>query len=267
MMIQSSDHSRSHSERMLRDSVAALRFAHKMNHLNYLHSLFLRRHYDPNQPRVPAGNPDGGQWTRVDGGAGHALQAAASQLHTLVESDGSSDSIEPTTWPAELEQWMRLAAIRRGPPGIPTRRPPTSGERTSVMREVAKWLRENAGQVIEGVAWLDEFLATIESYLDPPKTLEELQQGVSTPKKGYDIHHIVEQTSAEKDGFPRSIVDAPENLVRIPRMKHWEINAWYTRKNQAYGKLCPREYLRGQSWGERQRVGLQALIEYGVLRP
>jgi hypothetical protein len=25
------------------------------------------RKYDPNQPRVPAGNPDGGQWTSEDG--------------------------------------------------------------------------------------------------------------------------------------------------------------------------------------------------------
>ena len=117
VMIQSSDHSRSHSERMLRDSVAALRFAHKMIHLNYLHSLFSRRHYDPNQPRVPAGNPDGGQWTRVGGSAGHAPQAAASQPHTLAESDGSSDSIEPTTWPAELESRQSVGARRAFRPG------------------------------------------------------------------------------------------------------------------------------------------------------
>lgn len=30
----------------------------------------LRRKYDPNQPRVPAGNPDGGQWTSEGGGQG-----------------------------------------------------------------------------------------------------------------------------------------------------------------------------------------------------
>lgn len=27
-------------------------------------------HYDPNQPRVPAGHPDGGQWTRIGGQVG-----------------------------------------------------------------------------------------------------------------------------------------------------------------------------------------------------
>jgi hypothetical protein len=30
----------------------------------------LRRKYDPNQPRVPAGNPDGGRWTSEGGGQG-----------------------------------------------------------------------------------------------------------------------------------------------------------------------------------------------------
>jgi hypothetical protein len=32
------------------------------------HDLALKAGFDPSQPRVPAGNPDGGQWTRVVGG-------------------------------------------------------------------------------------------------------------------------------------------------------------------------------------------------------
>lgn len=40
--------------------LAALRFEHAM----LRHAVALRRlKYDPNQPRVPAGNADGGQWT------------------------------------------------------------------------------------------------------------------------------------------------------------------------------------------------------------
>src|SRR5262245_14605354 len=36
-----------------------------------------RSHYNPNQPRVPAGNPDGGQWTAAgDGGPGTRFAAA-----------------------------------------------------------------------------------------------------------------------------------------------------------------------------------------------
>ena len=46
-----------------------------------------------------------------------------------------------------------------------------------------------------------------------------------------------------------------------------EITAWYQTKNEALGMLSPREYLRGRTWEERTKVGLDALIEHGVLKP
>jgi len=119
----------------------------------------------------------------------------------------------------------------------------------------------------KGATWLEEQRASFNSYFDPPKTLEELQRDASNPRAGYDIHHIVEQTSAEEDGFSRQTIDSPENLVRIPRWKHWAINSWYQTKNKAFGGLSPRDYLRGKSWEERRRVGLDALVDAGVLKP
>ena len=134
-------------------------------------------------------------------------------------------------------------------------------------REIARWLVKHRGHIVEGVSWLLEYEPSIEAYLDPPRTLEELRRAVATPKKGYDIHHIVERTSAEQDGFPRSVIDGAENLVRIPRFKHWEISAWYSRPNKQFGGRAPREFLRGKDWIERMRVGLEALIDHGVLKP
>ncbi len=46
--------------------------------------------------------------------------------------------------------------------------------------------------------------------------MQELIDAVSEPKAGYQIHHIVEQTAAEREGYPRDMIDAPGNLVRIP---------------------------------------------------
>lgn len=63
------------------------------------------------------------------------------------------------------------------------------------------------------------------------------------------------------------MIDSPENLVRIPTMKHWEINSWYMIGNDRFGGLSPRVYLRGKSWEERVEVGKLALIECGVLKP
>lgn len=59
----------------------------------------------------------------------------------------------------------------------------------------------------------------------------------------------------------------PENLVRIPTFKHREITAWYMKGNDDYGGLSPREYLRDKDWNMRRRVGLDALIRFGVLKP
>jgi hypothetical protein len=115
-------------------------------------------------------------------------------------------------------------------------------------------------------AWLQTYSPIVESYNDPPKSLEELQQAVSTPAAGYDIHHVVEQAQAERDGFTRDVIDSPDNLVRSPTMKHQEINAWYQTKNDEFGGLSPRKYLSGRNWEVRRAVGLEALTIHGVLK-
>ena len=120
---------------------------------------------------------------------------------------------------------------------------------------------------LQAVAWLRDSLQWIRAYNDPPKTLEELQQDAQNPQPGYNIHHIVEQTPARQDGFPDSMIDGPGNLVRIPTLKHWQITAWYQTSNPKFDGLSPRDYLRGKSWDERRKIGLETLIDFGVLKP
>lgn len=150
--------------------------------------------------------------------------------------------------------------------------------RNRVIKEVAKWLakaavREAAGPVgtllniAEAGSWLYEAYPYIRSYLDEPKTLDELQRAARTSEAGYNVHHVVEQTPAEQDGYPRSLIDGPANLVRIPTLKHWEITAWYATKNKDFGGVSPRQYLNGKSWEERNQLGLKALVDVGVLKP
>jgi hypothetical protein len=63
------------------------------------------------------------------------------------------------------------------------------------------------------------------------------------------------------------MIDAPENLVRVPTLKHWQINAWYQTKNEDYDGMTPRQYLQGKDWATRIKVGRKALIHVGVLKP
>src|SRR5262249_46283187 len=177
--------------------------------LNWSHS-----HYNPNQPRVPAGDPRGGQWPSA--GAG--------------DRTADPDDREP-------QQLIRLAQADSPdiPPKIPRLKPPTRKGRREIIRLVTEWLFAHGEDIaVEAGHWFEEFYSAIKASFDSPKTLKELQEAVATPKPGYDIHHIVEQTSAEDDGFPRSVIDDPDNLVLIPALKHWQITGWYMRKNKAF---------------------------------
>jgi hypothetical protein len=50
-------------------------------------------------------------------------------------------------------------------------------------------------------------------------------------------------------------------------MRHWDLNRWYETPSREFGDQTPRQYLADKSWEERRRVGLQGLIEVGVLKP
>jgi hypothetical protein len=201
---------------------------------------FAYKAYNPDQPRVPAGNPDGGQWS---GGGDHAPR-------TRLAGDGPTGD----------------------PPDVPKKKPPTSKERTRVKKAVARWFDQIGGTAERVMAiaklstWLQTYVPEIESYRDPPRSLEDLQEAVSSPKLGYQRHHIVEQAQAEREGFTREAIDGPENLVRIPTLRHQEINGWYQTANPDFGWRTPREYLSGRSWEVKRAVGLEALRLHGVLR-
>jgi hypothetical protein len=165
-----------------------------------------------------------------------------------------------------------------GPPEVPKERPDRARHRNKIMKRVARWLYGAArigvraspiGRFLDAYEvglWIYDHWAYIEAYVDEPKTLDELRAAASQRKKGYDIHHIVERSSALQDNQPLWRVDGPENLVRIPTLKHWEINAWFETPNPDYDWLTPRQYVRGKDWDERFRVGEEALRKAGVLK-
>jgi hypothetical protein len=81
------------------------------------------------------------------------------------------------------------------------------------------------------------------------------------------IHHIVEQTPARADGFSEEQIESSDNKVLVPTLKHRDISGWYSTPYDNFGKLSPRDYLRGKDWDTRRKVGIGALIDFGVLKP
>ena len=208
--------------------------------------------YDPNELRVPRRNPGAGEWT--DGGW------TAGGPDVGAKPEGNEGSFP------DARVQLASNAPNDDLPKIPTTRPPTARERNRAIRQVVR-SPGKLGLWLEAASWLYEALPTIKAYFDGPLPLDELQRNALTPERGYDIHHVVEQTSAEQDGFPRSQIDGPDNLVRISTLKHWEINAWYQTAQEEFNYMTPREYLRGKSWDERRQVGLRALVDFGILKP
>jgi hypothetical protein len=144
--------------------------------------------FDPNQPRVPAGNPDGGQWTD-----GSGASSGGSDEDDRAGADHRSSNVILASFEPDDE-----------PPKIPQKRPPTSRARTRIYKELVTWLARQVVTkrvralltILDQAGWLEPAIDSIRSFADPPKNLEELQKDVSTPAPGYDVHHIVEQTSA-----------------------------------------------------------------------
>ncbi|WP_155983377.1 hypothetical protein [Nitratireductor aquibiodomus] len=238
-------------ERELARDYAALRAAYAEGaflirawHLQAL--LEARANFNPGQPRVPRGYRFGGRWTGPGGDWGG---------------------------PARDDGRARIVAVSGDPdePKIPHRRPARARQRNRIGRAAARYLRTlplwQQVRFLARVGWLaNEAGHTTRSYSDEPRALEELKERATVPSPGYDIHHIVEKTPAYRDGFSREMIESPDNKVLVPRYKHWEITAWYASKNEEWGGVSPRAYLRGRNWEERELMGRYALRKFGVLK-
>lgn len=252
---------------------------------------FRKYGFNPDEPRVPRGNFGAGQWTNQDW--------ASPSRAGVVLSDATPDNTwKPNAQYAANEPPPPGIGHNQGPPledppEIPELEPPFgSSAFWNFVKAAARWLVKAGwrplfltglrielevaigGRIglfllaLEAAYWSYKAYPYIRSYFDSPKTLEELRQNT---KPGYDDHHVVEQWSTE-DRMPRDKVSSPDNVVRIPTLKHWEINGWLGTPNEEFkdalgNKLTPRQYMRGKSWEERYQFGLKVLRDFGVLKP
>jgi hypothetical protein len=228
--------------------------------------LLRKANFHPDEPRVPAGNPDGGQWTTIGGGS-YRLPSGAHVIR--IGGEPHVFSLRP----GMLDEGDDLPGFEDFP-DIPIVRPHNASDRYSIIRRIpmAPFVGKPAGTLprrleeIGTPTWLREYYPHIDAYTQGPKSLSELQAGARSSRPGYDIHHIVEKGSALEDGFPRSLVNGPDNLVSVPRFKHWEITRWYQTRQKSFGAQSPREFLRAKSWDERYRIGVIALRRENILR-
>jgi hypothetical protein len=237
--------------------VAAMRFQRAMRK----HAIALKAGFNPDQPR-----DEWGRWTDAGGASVHESDATDGEAF-----DGGPSDFESTDFSDARRRPPNLPPIETLS-NIPGTQPKAQQERNYVAQEVARNVRL-ASEYLSEVAtsahhWLNEKYWEIRSFQDAPKSLGELHDGVfQADKRGYDVHHIVEQTQARNDGYPDRIIDRTDNLVLIPRYKHWQINSWYQTPNDEFDGQTPRQYLQGKSWDVKRHIGLKVLRDVGVLKP
>jgi hypothetical protein len=158
-------------------------------------------------------------------------------------------------------------------------------ERPTGKGAVARWGRRVADEIHDAIErgdadrlaeiadalsradWIKDQLDNIVAAQDPPRSLDDLIDAAQDkgPRPGYDDHHIIEQGPQNSD-LPEEVVEARNNIVRIPRYKHWQINEYYQARREDLGWQTPREYLKGKSTEERYQFGLRVLRDVGVLK-
>jgi hypothetical protein len=125
--------------------------------------------YSPSQPRVPAGSPEGGQWTSGGGGQG--------EQQSEVDSGSESDSATTEEGRSASEGNIKSGASeRRG------RQPQRSVQ--GPVKTIARSPMGRVGLILEVASWAKEYAPVIWSYFDSPKSLEQLQRDVGDPAPG-----------------------------------------------------------------------------------
>lgn len=223
------------------------------------------RKYDPNQPRVSRGHPDGGQWTDDP-------RAPGENQTNPGEEPLSEEELEEVELLAEQAQRMLadagdpdallvLAAGGKKPPRLPTSKSGALLFFASFVDRFAKLLMypgRNSPiwpEVLVLTDAINTLLPQFESFLDQPKDWDDL---VADPlyrdfdsfaefaaRYGsaglfYDWHHLVEQGS----GFSLQEINNTRNIVRAPRGRHWLITSYMMKPQRELGGLSPRERLR-----------------------
>ncbi|MSP49593.1 MAG: hypothetical protein EXQ95_09740 [Alphaproteobacteria bacterium] len=252
----------------------------------WLDRVALERKFDPDQPRVSRGHPDGGQWTD-DPNSGDHQENPGEELLTEEEEQKvgrlAEDARRLLADAGDPDALLVLAAGGDKPPKLPKSK---SGALVffavsleTLMRSLAFEGRNSPvwHDLVDWVVAVNRVLPQFESFLDPPKEWEELvadpvyrefdshdafEEVYGSAGSFYDWHHLVEQ----KLGFSEQEVNNTENIVRAPRGRHWLITSFMTRGRFELGGRSWRQWLRGKSIEEHRRVGLEVLREAGVLK-
>ena len=230
------------------------------------------RRFDPNQPRIPAGQPGAGQWQDENGG-----DSAAEETH--VAEAPRSDS--PQASPAAPNDGASRFQVSLRPADIPKPDDPFLSEAGRGNPSTAMLLRY--GRTLPTYISMYNPPTFVDPRLGFPRSTDSYfigQADATRPEgpyaeayrmetfkalflpafPGYEFHHIVEEHQylyfTDRPNDPRTVNNS-SNIVILPKEVHACISAEYS-TNVAPG-ITLRESLRGQPYAAQYQRGLQEI--------
>ena len=262
----------------------------------------LERKYDPDQPRVPRGHPDGGQWTDGNGAGSDDESTGGMDGGRADENPGERElTDEEHESLLKIEEVVRAVLGEKGDPQylatLIARFPFT---RKGILQAIKDWSAPVAEtlvilllegrisqflflwQLIESFApelfeyameaeeW-EQIAVEEEEYrgFSEAKDFEEHYEAQKKPLR--DWRHIVERNAKVAPGtMPKSdSLHSTDNVVQIPRAKHWEITQCYSRpdpRDPRFVDISPRDWLRGKPWQAHYDFGIEMLKKFRGLK-
>lgn len=182
------------------------------------------------QPRVPEGNPNGGQWTRSQDGrqwTPRVVQASGPLLPVL-------QRLGPPAVQALRQAARRIAPILRRIPkhwGLDSAFPDEDDYDDETRRiSASSWQRFGYPNI--------RF-----------RSETELRRYLGPAGSGREWHHIVEKRLAGRSGFPVEIIHSTDNIINLPAEVHRRISARMSMRFRAFENNVRRNGLEKLSYG------------------
>lgn len=163
--------------------------------------------YNPNwhlQPRVPAGNPDGGPWTACFFGA-------AGPLLPILQRVGWTAVARLREAARELAPRLRSVPRRWG------ERQPSEDSYDEETRRISPNSSQRHGH--PNIRFRNE---------------DELRRYLGPASAGREWHHIVEKRLAGRPEFPAELIHSTDNIISLPVEVHHRVTARMNTRDRAY---------------------------------
>jgi hypothetical protein len=184
------------------------------------------------QQRVPAGNPDGGQWTA------YVVGAAASLLPIL-------QRLGPRAIAKVREAARQIAPyLRRLPRRWDDSAQPHEDSYDEETRRISRnsWQRRGEPNI--------RFRSEL-----------ELRRYLGPAGPGREWHHIVEKRMTGRSGFPPELIHSTDNIISLPEEVHRRISALMSMRSHQYDGEVRRFWLEKMDFKAQYDHGLDLIEE------